>query len=326
MTDKIIRVGIIGLGVMGQRMLTNMQGHASFEVTAAWDPLAEACTAAQGAAPGLNIVASAAELIASDITDLIYIACPPHWHREYADLAMDAGKPVYCEKPLGIDLADSEAFVARLEETGTKNIVNFAQSQCRAVAEIERAIKSGEIGSISGLDAIVHFSNWPRDWQADADWLRYRDQGGYTREVFSHFIYVIERLMGRAELISSTPVYQDDPALCETHISAVLDCSHNDASVPITLMGSSGGVGPDRVELTLWGDKKSYRLHDWFNLQISDGDEWQSQFTDVPDLRVDSFARQLDGVAVWMRGENNSLASAQDALSVQRLIEEMLQG
>ncbi|MBT4019449.1 MAG: Gfo/Idh/MocA family oxidoreductase, partial [Alphaproteobacteria bacterium] len=147
MTDKIIRVGIIGLGVMGQRMLTNMQGHASFEVTAAWDPLAEACTAAQGAAPGLNIVASAAELIASDITDLIYIACPPHWHREYADLAMDAGKPVYCEKPLGIDLADSEAFVARLEETGTKNIVNFAQSQCRAVAEIERAIKSGEIGS-----------------------------------------------------------------------------------------------------------------------------------------------------------------------------------
>ena len=134
------------------------------------------------------------------------------------------------------------------------------------------------------------------------------------------------RLMGRAELISSTPVYQDDPALCETHISAVLDCSHNDASVPITLMGSSGGVGPDRVELTLWGDKKSYRLHDWFNLQISDGDEWQSQFTDVPDLRVDSFARQLDGVAVWMRGENNSLASAQDALSVQRLIEEMLQG
>jgi len=321
MTDKIIRVGIIGLGIMGRRMLVNMQGHADFEIVAAWDPLAEACAAAQGDVAGLDICASAADLITSDKTDLVYIACPPRWHREYADQAMDAGKAIYCEKPLGIDLADSEAFVARLEETGTRNIVNFAQAQCRAVAEMERAIQSGETGAISGLDAIVHFSSWPRAWQADADWLRFREQGGYTREVFSHFIYVIERLMGPAVIKSAAPVYQDDPTMCETHVTAVLECR----DVPVTLIGSSGGVGPDRVELTLWGDKKSYRLHDWFNLQISDGGDWQDQFTDVPDLRVDSFARQLDGVAAWMRGQDHNLASARDALSVQKLIEEMLQ-
>ena len=321
MTSNTIRVAIIGLGIMGRRMLVNMQTHAAFEFSGAWDPDAGACQAAQGDVPGLTIASSAAELIASDQTDLVYIASPPVWHREYADLAMDAGKAVYCEKPLGIDLADSEGFVARLEETGTKNIVNFAQAQCRALSEMDRAVKAGETGAIRGLNAIVHFARWPRDWQADADWLRYRDQGGYTREVFSHFVYVIERLMGPAELISSTPVYQDDPALCETHISAVLDCG----GVPVTLTGSSGGVGPDRVELTLWGDKKSYRLHDWFNLQISDGGDWQSQFTDVADLRVDSFTRQLDGVAAWMRGEDHAMPPAGAALSVQKLIEEMLQ-
>jgi predicted dehydrogenase len=322
MTNTSIRVGIIGLGIMGRRMLSNMHGHSSFTVTAAWDPLAEACAGAQTDVPGLAIAASAADLIAAGDTDLVYIACPPRWHREYADLAMDAGKAIYCEKPLGIDLADSEAFVDRLAETDTKNIVNFAQAQCRALAEMERAITSGETGAILGLDAIVHFSAWPRDWQADADWLRYREQGGYTREVFSHFVYVIERLMGPAKLVSSAPVYQDDPALCESHITSVLACR----DVPVTLMGSSGGVGPDRVELTLWGDKKSWRLHDWFNLQISDGGDWQSQFSDVPDLRVDSFARQLDGVAAWMQDKAHTMPSARDALSVQKLIEDMLAG
>ena len=57
-----------------------------------------------------------------------------------------------------------------------------------------------------------------------------------------------------------------------------------------------------------------------------DGGDWQDQFVDVPDLRVDSFGRQLDGVAAWMRGQDHNLASAQDALSVQKLIEKMLQG
>jgi predicted dehydrogenase len=321
MTDKTFNVAIIGLGIMGRRMLTNMHGHDAFEFAGAWDPDAEACSAAQGDVSDLAIATSAADLIATDQTDLVYIACPPHWHREYAELAMKAGKAVYCEKPLGIDLTDSEAFVARLDETGTSNIVNFAQAECRAVAEMEQAIKSGATGKITGLDAIVHFSNWPRDWQADANWLRLRDQGGYTREVLSHFIYVIERLMGPAELKSSTPVYQTDPTLCETHITTVLDC----AGVPVTMTGSSGGVGPDRVELTLWGDGQSYRLHDWFNLQISDGGDWVSQFTDVPDLRVDSFGRQLDGVAAWMRGDTHNLPAASDALSVQKLIEAMLQ-
>ena len=321
MSDTAIRVAIIGLGIMGRRMLTNMDGHAAFDLAGAWDPDAAACAAAQGDVPGLQIANSAADLIAAADTDLVYIACPPRWHREYADLAMDAGKPIYCEKPLGIDLDDSEAFVARLDETGTPNIVNFAQAACRAVTDMDAAVKSGATGSVSGLDAIVHFSRWPRDWQADADWLRYRDQGGYTREVLSHFLYVIERLMGPAELLSATPVYQNDPALCETHITAVFDCN----GVPVTMLGTSGGAGPDRVELTLWGEDKSYRLHDWFCLQVSDGDDWQQQYAEVPDLRVDSFARQLDGVAAWMRGGDHPMPSAQDALSVQNLIEAMLQ-
>ena len=124
-----------------------------------------------------------------------------------------------------------------------------------------------------GADIIVHFARWPRDWQVDADWLRFRDQGGHTREVLSHFLYVTQRLLGPATLISAKPVYPADTALCETHISATLDCN----GVPVSVLGSSGGVGPDRVEMTIWGSQRSHRLHDWFCLQSSDGGEWHQE-------------------------------------------------
>lgn len=326
MTDKVFNAAIIGLGVMGGRMIANMAGHANFGFAGAWDPSPEACAAAQALAPGLEIAADARSLIEDAATDLVYIACPPAWHKEYALMAMAAGgaagKPVFCEKPLGVDIAESRDFVARLEAGRTPNIVNFAQSSSRAVALTDQRLGNGDLGEVAGIDVIVHFSRWPRDWQAEADWLRLRDQGGYTREVFSHFLYLVERFKGPASLIDAAVVYPDDPALCETHVTATLDCD----GVPVKLLGSSGGAGPDRVEMTIWGAKSSHRLHDWFELQVSDGGDWRQELGEYGDLRVDSFARQLDAVAAWMSGGEHTLADAAAALSVQILVEEILNG
>ncbi|MCH8809412.1 MAG: Gfo/Idh/MocA family oxidoreductase, partial [Proteobacteria bacterium] len=57
--------------------------------------------------------------------EVVYIACPPAAHKEYALAAIEAGKTVFCEKPLGVDVAESRALVARVEESGTPNAVNF---------------------------------------------------------------------------------------------------------------------------------------------------------------------------------------------------------
>ena len=310
--------GVIGLGIMGRRMITNLVQHARFTKPCAWDPDPRACVDAVAETPGLIIMDGADAVIAA--ADLAYIATPPLWHRDYAERAMAAGKPVYSEKPLGVDVADSRALVAALEETDTPNVVNFIQAASRAVTLTEEWIVSGALGDITGADIIVHFARWPREWQADADWLRFRDQGGYSREVLSHFLYVTQRLLGPATLLSAKPVYPADPDLCETHISATLDCN----GVPVSVLGSSGGAGPDRVEMTIWGSRRSHRLHDWFLLQSSDGGEWQQEFEEVEDPRAEAFDFQLDNVAAWFEGRANILPSARDALMVQELVEAML--
>ncbi len=320
MTETRHKIGVIGLGIMGRRMITNLVTHDRFAMPCTWDPDDSAQANAANETSGLEIMEGADAVIAA--ADVVYIATPPLWHRQYAELAMAAGKPVYCEKPLGVDVADSRALVTALEGSNTPNVVNFIQAGSRAVKVINDAISNGALGDIKGADVMVHFGSWPRDWQADADWLRFRDQGGYTREVLSHFLFVIQRLLGPANLLAAKPVYQADPALCETHISASLDCN----GVPVSILGSSGGVGPDRVEMTIWGSRRSYYLHDWFFLQSSDGGEWRQEFAEIEEPRAEAFGLQLDQVAAWADGRDNVLATARDALAVQELIEAMLDG
>ena len=317
------RVGIIGLGVMGLRMLTNMAADPRFAFSGVWDPDGGACDHVAREFPDIPIASGPDEIIGSPETDLVYIACPPVWHKGYVMAAAEAGKPIFCEKPLGIDVAQSRNMVAELERRGTPNIVNFIQSTSNAVELTSQRLASGDLGDITGVDIIVHFSKWPRAWQIDADWLRFREQGGYTREVFSHFLFLTERFLGKARIDWSEPRYQDDPQLCETHIQARLDCS----GVPVCIMGSSGGTGPERVEMTLWGTKKSHRLHDWFWLQSADNEgEWTVELAEIPDLRVENFKRVLDNVAAFVDGKEHAFPSVVEALSVQELIEAMLKG
>lgn len=314
------RVAIIGLGVMGRRMLTNMAAHPRFAFSGVWDPDAEACRKVAGDFPAIPIAAGPDALIASSDTDLVYVACPPAWHKGYVLAAAAAGKPVFCEKPLGIDVAESRALVAELTRRGTPTIVNFIQSTSHAVELTRQRIDSGNLGDIVGGDIVVHFSKWPRDWQADADWLRFRAQGGFSREVLSHFVFLSGRLLGPARLLAARPRYPADAALSETHQQAMLQCG----GVPVAVFGSTGGTGPDRVEFTLWGTKRSHRLHDWFWLQSSEGGEWVKELAEIEDLRAANFRRLLDDVAAFVDGRPHVLPSAADALAVQEVIEAML--
>jgi predicted dehydrogenase len=316
------RAAVIGLGIMGRRMLANLDRHPSFEIAGMWDPSDGSMSKARAEFPSAPTFDVPAALIDKSIADLVYIACPPEWHKHYALMAIEAGVAVYTEKPLGVDITESEDLVKRLEAGGTPNVVNFVQASGEALALTQGALDDGALGDVQGVDIIVQYQQWPRVWQVEADWLRFRDAGGYVREVISHFIFVTERLFGPARIKFSKPSYPADPALCETHLVARLDCS----GIPVNIFGSCGGIGPDRQEVTVWGSRASRRISDFNLLTISDGSAWRDALAPDADPRVTTLQRQLDNVALWLNGEAHLLPSARDALSVQRVIEGMLAG
>ncbi len=313
-------VAFIGLGIMGHRMLSSMTAHGGFRIVVAWDPSDKACEEVAKQYPDVRIASDAVDAINDADTVVTYIACPPATHRQYALMAADAGKIVYCEKPLGVDVGESRELVTAFTDKGVTNAVNFPFAAAAAVNLMRDELQNGAIGEVTGVDVRLHFARWPRGWQETAPWLSQRKEGGFVREVASHYIYLVEKLFGRAELINSTVIYPQDDVSCETHFQAQMDCD----GLPISMAGGSGGVGPDIVQFTIWGAKKSYRLWDWNQIYSTIGGEWQRQLTHIEDARQDGYMAMLDNFMAQVSGNTHTMASFKDALSVQIIVEDIL--
>ncbi|MGZ0189502.1 MAG: Gfo/Idh/MocA family protein, partial [Alphaproteobacteria bacterium] len=183
------KVGIIGLGGMGRMMLADMARHSGFSAVAAWDPDQKTCDAVLGDNPSISIPASADALINRLDIDLVYIASPPKTHKLYFEHAIAAGIPVYCEKPFGVDLPESQDLVRRIEQANLPNIINFNHGNALGSTHIDQQIRAGAMGDVVNVDILIHLTEWPRAFQKTATWLAKRDQGGFTREMLSHWLY-----------------------------------------------------------------------------------------------------------------------------------------
>lgn len=316
-----IKTAIIGLGIMGRRMLENMRLHEGFAPDQLWDPDPAACALALAEAPGATIAISVEAAIAA--ADLIYLACPPAPRKAYALAAAAAGKAVFLEKPLGVDVSESEDLVARLAAAGVPAAVNFTQAAGAALSGVSAAARTGEMGEVLGVDIVVTYAAWPREWQKAADWLRFRAEGGMTREVISHFLFFSERILGPLDLVWSRPSYPADSALCETHMLARLESGDGR---PVTVMASVGGAQPDRQELTVKGSAVSRRVSDFYRDAASDGGGFTPVGLEIEGTRGASLKAQLDDLLLCLRGLPHRLATPEEALRVQRLVEGMLAG
>ncbi|NNK79092.1 MAG: Gfo/Idh/MocA family oxidoreductase [Litoreibacter sp.] len=316
-----IKTAIIGLGIMGRRMLEHMVKHPGYTPVALWDPDPDACQAALALAPDARISATPEDAIAA--ADLVYLACPPVPRKAYALAAAAAGKAVFLEKPLGVDIAQSEELVADLKAYGVPAAVNFTQAAGPALTSVANAAREGDLGDVVGADIVVTYAAWPREWQKAADWLRFRDEGGMTREVISHFLFFSERILGPLSVVWARPSYPEDLALCETHMLARLETADGR---PVTVMASVGGAQPDRQELTIKGYDASRRITDFYVDAVSEGGDFAEIVERPSDPRGVSLKAQLDDLELCISGEPNRLATPKEALRVQKLVETMLAG
>ncbi|KAI7249399.1 hypothetical protein KC345_g11746, partial [Hortaea werneckii] len=104
------------------------------------------------------------ELIARSDIDLIDINAPSNAHKEIALAAAAAGKHIFCEKPLALNLADSRDMLQAAEDAGIIHMIGFNYRFSPAVRLAKRLIESGRLGTI------YHFRAWfLQDWILDPD-------------------------------------------------------------------------------------------------------------------------------------------------------------
>jgi predicted dehydrogenase len=313
-------IGIIGLGIMGERMLRNLKKHPGFAVVAAWDPDADAAARLAAIDRSVRFAGDAADLAGDAAVDCLYIASPPSTHLAYADLAFDHGKKVFAEKPLAVDLAASHAAATRAERERRVAAVNFPFASAPAVRAIAAALKTGELGAIDRVDIAVAFARWPRAWQERARWLALRRDGGFVREVLSHFLFLTQRLIGPLVLRDCRVTYPGDGNSAETAITARLTAG----AVPVTLAGSIGGNLADDNHWRLSGTQGAFELHDWYSLKRRINGGWLDIDFGDGEVRDLSYRAQLDALDAMLAGRPHGLPSFREALAVQECVEAML--
>ena len=311
-------VGIIGLGTVGSRFVEQFNLHDSFDLVAAWDPDLAACKANE---KEVRIAGSASAVI--EAADLVYIAVPPLFHNEYVRKCVAADSAIFCEKPLGIDITQSRELVALVNKAGTPAGVNFVFSAAPSATKMSEIVGQPEFGKIIRCDLDLHFRDWPRPWHINAQWLRDRDQGGWVREVVSHFLFIINRSLGATSVNDVLISYPDgsEGKLAETDLLASL----NSGGKPLAIKGTSGGAGPDIVNLTIRGTNSAVRIWDWYRLQVCEDGDWRDLLgTDRAKLGMNAYVEQLDQLALMVEGETSLIASFDEALAVQEIVEEIL--
>ena len=317
------RIGLIGAGIMGRRMADRVAAHPRFVLAAAWDPDRAALDRLLQAHSGAAAVGDARMLVAHDDVDCVYIASPPASHASHAHAAFDRGKAVFCEKPLTVDDAEGEALVARADAERHKAGVNFSLATAPSFVRIAEAVASGTIGTIRRIDIRVRFARWPRGWQhGAAGWLTGAREGGFVREVVSHFIFTTQRLVGPLT-VRSSKVERADPQRAERVVAAEMRAG----DVAVMLDGAVEGGADDHNLWTVTGSSGVMRIRDWHGLEQEKGGKWSTvESSSIDAMRQRAGAAQLDHLAALLEGRANTLPTLREALDVQRTIEAILKG
>ncbi len=197
-----IGIGIIGAGYMGKAHSVAMAAVGAVFNTTLRPRLEMICTTIEdGAAKNAKAYGFARStanwqtLVSDPRVEAIVIASPQQTHREIALAAFALGKPVLCEKPLGMHLADSREMVAAAEKSGVINMSGFNYIRTPASQLARQIIAAGEIGDITYLRG-EHTEDFLADPTTPANW-RTRDRAnGNMGDLSPHIINAALALAG----------------------------------------------------------------------------------------------------------------------------------
>ena len=224
-------LALIGYGGMAGWHHKSIEQLSDIEVVGAYDIREEMRQKAQE--NGIKAYESVEALLADPQVDIVTVAVPNNFHKDYAITCLRAGKHVVCEKPVTMNAAELEEIIAVSKETGKLFTVHHNRSWDKDYCIIKNILNSGVIGKPYFIESRVQGSRG-----AMHGWRGYKMNGGGM--LLDWGVHLLDQLM---DLIKSpvvsisahlesvfTPEVDDNVKLMlrfENNVSALMEFSTN---------------------------------------------------------------------------------------------------
>jgi predicted dehydrogenase len=189
-----VRVGLIGCGTISDIYLTNAtQRYTGYDIVAVADLMRDRAEA-KATQYGIPRALAPEELIADPEIEIVLNLTIPEAHYELNRAAIEAGKAVYCEKPLAVDPDEARHLVELAAERGVllggapDTFLGAGLQTCR------RLLDAGEIGEPVGV-AACFASHGNEHWHPNPD-FSYRHGGGPQFNLGPYYLTALVSLLG----------------------------------------------------------------------------------------------------------------------------------
>jgi UDP-2-acetamido-3-amino-2,3-dideoxy-glucuronate N-acetyltransferase len=139
-------VAVVGMGYWGKNLVRNFHQLGALAVVCDSDRAVEA--ACQGQYPGVRYAADFAAVLADPTVDAIALATPAVSHYSMTRAALEAGKDVFVEKPLAIDIAQGAELVALAKARRAVLMVGHILRYHPAVLKLQELVRDGQLGKL----------------------------------------------------------------------------------------------------------------------------------------------------------------------------------
>nr|WP_248561118.1 Gfo/Idh/MocA family oxidoreductase [Niallia sp. NCCP-28] len=276
MSKKQVRIGMVGYKFMGKA-----HSHAYRDVAFYFDNNVEPVMQAICGRNEAGVKEAAAKmgwqsyetdwrkLIEREDIDLIDIVTTNNSHAEIAIAAAEAGKHVYCEKPLSMTLEQSARMLEAVEKNGVIHMINHNYRFAPAVQFAKRLIQSGRLGKIYHIRA-TYLQDWIMDPSFPLVWRLNKEVSGSGAhgDLAAHIVDLARFLVGEFKevngmmetFIKERPIVEQSSGLSGTASSEQMgEVNVDDASIFMARF-ENGAIGTFEATRFAGGNRNGNRF------------------------------------------------------------------
>jgi predicted dehydrogenase len=198
-----VRIGVIGAGRFAEQAhIPGVQAHPDGQVVALCARNGERAAALAARVGVGRVYIDYHELLAQRDIDAVTVATPDALHLPVALAALEAGKHVFCEKPLAMNAQEAGLLVEAAQRTGLVTMVAFTFRYTHALQALRRLVREGTLGTPFAVNMHVHWGGvgFPRgalSWRETAA----ASAAGIWGDGASHLFDALAYLLAPAEAV-----------------------------------------------------------------------------------------------------------------------------